>query len=81
MVPTSLSGDGVRLMIDVCALFRVILEDRKTDLGRKIVFLGLFAHFPGPDTDMLLSITLSGEKKGGAGRFHSSGASGRPNLT
>ena len=47
----------------MCALFWVILEGRKTDLRRQIVFLDLLGHFTGPDTDMISSITLSGEKK------------------
>ena len=63
MIPTSISDEGLRLLQEVCALFGVILEGRKTDLGRQIVFLGLLGHFPGPDTDMILSITLSDEKK------------------
>ena len=62
MIPTSLSDTGLRLLQAVCALFGVILEDRKADIGRQIVFLGLLGHFPGPDTDMILSITLSDEK-------------------
>ena len=62
-VPTWLSEDGIRLLREACALFGVILGDRKTDLGRRIAFSGILGHFPGPDADMVLPITLSGEKK------------------
>ena len=40
-----------------------ILEDRKTDLRSQVVFSGLIGRFPGPDTDVILSTSLSGEKK------------------
>ena len=62
MAPPSLSADGIRLLADVCGLFRDILEGRKTDLGRRIALLGSRGHFSGPDTDLIVSISLSDEK-------------------
>ena len=61
--PSSLSEEGIRLLREVRVLFGANLEDRKPDLRRHIVFLRLLGRFPGPDTWMILSIILSGEKK------------------
>ena len=73
-VPTSLSDDGLRLLIDVCALFGVILEDRKTDLCLKIVFLCLLGRFLGPETDMPppppTPPQLVGREEGSTDGFH-----------
>ena len=65
MIPTSLSDVGLRLLQDVCLLFGATLVGRKTDLGRHVVFSGLIGLFPGPGADMILSVTLSGDKKAG----------------
>ena len=82
MVPAPLSGDGLRLLIDVCALFGVILGDRKTDLGRRIVFFGLTGPLSGPRYGHVPLYHLIGweEEEGSMGCFHPQSVESRPDL-
>ena len=57
--PTSISEAALATLTDFSHILGIILKDDKTELGRRISFLGLSGHFPGPVNDMTPSVDLA----------------------
>ena len=58
-----LSEPAVRVFTSFCRMLGIRLKRKKTEVGRRITFLGLEGFFPGRDNSMLLSVDLTESKK------------------
>ena len=63
MVPSELARPALETIRDFLFTLMVYLNNKKTDLGEEVTFLGLLGDFPRPGNKMTLSITLPEEKK------------------
>ena len=58
LLPASLGEAGLRTFSSFCQMIGVWLKDKKTEIGREVIFLGLHGSFPGLRNRMELLISL-----------------------
>ena len=63
LILSQISRSGLNTFRKFCRIIVFVLRKDKTELGKEITFLGLRGTFPSPQTDMLLSVDLTAEKK------------------
>ena len=63
LLPKCLGQAGLRAFSSFCRMVGVRLKEKKTEIGREIVFLGLRGSFPCPDNGMELLISLPETKR------------------
>ena len=58
LIPYELSKDALDTFVEFCTTLGIHLKTRKTEVGWRIIFLGLQGTFPCPKNDMTLTIRL-----------------------